>query len=137
MAFFIAPSMNFSDAFLAQFLGLLNPQNNGDPNNHLFAVEQDTVSNIEFQDINDNHVGINSNSLHSNISFVPQFYDSKSGQLQEMSLSSHEPMQVWVDYNGDTNNIDVAIAPLGMAKSMYPLITTTYNLLDILWAWPI
>ena len=51
-----------------------------------------------------------------------------------MSLSSHEPMQVWVDYDGDTNNIDVTIAPLGMAKSMYPLTTTNYNLLDILWA---
>jgi hypothetical protein len=132
MAFFITPSTNFSDAFPAQYLGLLNPQNNGDPNNHLFAVELDTVSNVEFEDINDNHVGININSLHSNISFVPQFYDSKNGQLQELSLSSNEPMQVWVHYDGDTNKINVTIAPLGMAKPMYPLTTTTYNLSAVL-----
>jgi hypothetical protein len=132
MAFFIAPSTNFLDAFPAQYLGLLNPQNNGDPNNHLFAVELDTVSNVEFEDINDNHVGININSLHSNISFVPQFYDSKNLQLQELSLSSNEPMQVWVHYDGDTNKINVTIAPLGMAKPMYPLTTTTYNLSAVL-----
>ncbi|CAL5089330.1 unnamed protein product [Urochloa decumbens] len=132
MAFFISPSMNFSDALPAKFLGLLNPQKNGDPENHLFAVELDTVFNSEFEDINDNHVGINVNSLRSNLSFVPKFYDSTSGRLEELSLSSNEPIQVWVDYDGETNEISVAIAPINMAKPTYPLTSTVYNLSAVL-----
>ncbi|RLM85063.1 hypothetical protein C2845_PM04G07330 [Panicum miliaceum] len=132
MAFFIAPSMNFSDAVPAQFLGLLNPQKNSDPENHIFAVELDTVFNSEFEDINDNHVGIHINSLRSNLSFVPRFYDSTSGRLETLSLSSNEPMQVWVDYDGETYKVSVMVAPLNMAKPSYPLTSTTYNLSAIL-----
>jgi len=59
MAFFIAPTKNFSDARAGKYFGLLDEKNNGDPSNQLFMVELDTYKNAEFQDINDNHVGIN------------------------------------------------------------------------------
>jgi hypothetical protein len=94
MTFFIAPSKDFLDAaFPAQFLGLLNPHNYGDPKNHLFAVELDTVFNGEFEDINNNHVGVNINSLCSIVSYVPKFY-SFDGLSKELSLTNNGPMQV-------------------------------------------
>ncbi|CAL5066459.1 unnamed protein product [Urochloa decumbens] len=131
MAFFLAPSKNFSDALPAQFLGLLNPRNNGDPENRLFAVEIDTVFNSEFEDINDNHVGININSLTSLQSYVPRFYDSRIG-WENMPLSSSKAMQVWVDYVGKTNTISVTFAPLEMVKPLLPQISTTYNLSTVI-----
>ncbi|CAL5079195.1 unnamed protein product [Urochloa decumbens] len=132
MAFFIAPSKNFSSAFPAQFLGLFNAANNGSLSNHLFAVELDTILNPEFNDINNNHVGINVNSPNSIASYVPRFYDSTSGRLEELFLSSSEAMQVWIDYDGKTTEISVAIAPVNMAKPTYPLMSTTFNLSSVL-----
>ncbi|CAL5076468.1 unnamed protein product [Urochloa decumbens] len=131
MAFFLAPSKNFSDALPAQLLGLLNPRNNGDPENRLFAVEINTVFNSEFEDINDNHVGININSLTSLQSYVPRFYDSRIG-WENMPLSSSKAMQVWVDYVGKTNTISVTFAPLEMVKPLLPQISTTYNLSTVI-----
>ncbi|CAL5089334.1 unnamed protein product [Urochloa decumbens] len=132
MAFVIAPSNNFSDALPGQFLGLMNDTNYGDPRNHLFAVELDTILNDEFSDINNNHVGIDINSLHSIASVAPHFFDYKNYKYVQLSLNSHEAMQMWVDYDGETNNINVTIAPLSMAKPTNPLISTTYDLSTVL-----
>ncbi|GJN36832.1 hypothetical protein PR202_gb25729 [Eleusine coracana subsp. coracana] len=59
----------------AQYLGLLNDHDNGNTSNNIFAVELDTIQNSEFQDINDNHVGINVNSLQSVEAQNAAFYD--------------------------------------------------------------
>uniref|UniRef100_K4A361 Protein kinase domain-containing protein n=1 Tax=Setaria italica TaxID=4555 RepID=K4A361_SETIT len=117
-----------------QYLGLTNAANDGDPRNHLFAVELDTAFNVEFKDINDNHVGIDINSLRSIVSSLPYTFDFKNYQYVpvQLSLTSHEAMQVWVDYDGETNQIDVTIAPLGTAKPIKPLIATTYDLSTVL-----
>src|SRR5664279_3415831 len=61
MAFFISPSKNLSAALPGQYLGLFNEQNNGNPTNNIFAIELDTAKNSEFNDTNDNHVGIDIN----------------------------------------------------------------------------
>ena len=64
-AFFISPSKDFTDAYSIQFLGLFNSTNNGSLSNHIFAIELDTIQNTEFGDIDNNHVGIDINSLNS------------------------------------------------------------------------
>ncbi|TVU00416.1 hypothetical protein EJB05_54184, partial [Eragrostis curvula] len=98
LAFVLSPSKNFSN------------QNNGNATNHLLAVELDTVLNVEFYDINQNHVGIDVNSLTSAESFSPGYYDSY-GLFRNMSLSSGQPIQVWVDYDSNSTTLDVTIAP--------------------------
>lgn len=92
MAFLVTTNNNFSGAFPAQYLGFLNDQNNGNASNHIFAVELDTIQNSEFKDINDNHIGININSLHSIQSQGAGFYDDKNGMFKNMSLISREVM---------------------------------------------
>jgi hypothetical protein len=78
LAFFIAPSTDFTSAFPIQFMGLLNSTNNGNSSNHIFAVELDTVQNTEFGDIDNNHVGIDVNSLSSLKSSTAGFHDDSN-----------------------------------------------------------
>lgn len=113
-------------------MGLFNDQTNGDPNSHIFAIELDTVQNYDLQDINNNHIGININSLRSIQSYDAGYYDDKSGLFKNLALNSHEVMQVWVNYNRETTQINVTIAPLNVAKPVKPLLSTTYNLSTVI-----
>jgi len=131
MVFLISPSKNFSTALPSQYLGLFNPQNNGKITNHVFAVELDTNQNKEFHDINNNHVGIDVNSLHSVQSHDAGYYDNEDGMFQNLTLASHDVMQVWVDYDSQYTRISVTMAPIRMPKPMRPLITATYNLSEV------
>ncbi|CAN6197900.1 unnamed protein product [Urochloa humidicola] len=132
LAFFIAPNKNFSAAFPTQYLGLFNDQTNGDPNSCIFAIELDTVQNYDLHDINDNHIGININSVRSMQSYAAGYYDDGSGIFLNLTLNSHKAMQVWVDYNRETTQIDVTMAPLNIAKPFRPLLSTTYNLSTVI-----
>ncbi|XP_052163245.1 L-type lectin-domain containing receptor kinase SIT2-like isoform X1 [Oryza glaberrima] len=127
-AFFIALTKNFSPALASQYMGLLNIANNGNLSNHLFAIEFDTVRNLELSDINDNHVGIDINSLNSEQSYYAGFYDDKSGTFTNLSLTNGGPIQVWVEYDRNTTQTNVTIAPLGIAKPMRSLVSVTHDL---------
>ncbi|CAL5091559.1 unnamed protein product [Urochloa decumbens] len=132
MALVIGPSTNLSAALTDQYLGLTNTLDNGKVSNHMLAIELDTVLNIDFHDINANHVGVDINSLISKESHDAGYYDDKSGSFQKLSLISREAMQVWVDYDRETTLINVTMAPLSMAKPKRPLISTIYNLSKVL-----
>uniref|UniRef100_A0ACD5W6N1 Uncharacterized protein n=1 Tax=Avena sativa TaxID=4498 RepID=A0ACD5W6N1_AVESA len=132
MAFFIAPTKNLSNTW-AQYMGLLNSGNNGNVSNHMFAVELDTTQNQEFQDIDNNHVGINVNSLSSFQAYPAGYYDDKAaGSFNNLTLISGKAMQVWADYDGESTQINVFLAPLGSAKPVRPLLASPYNLSTVL-----
>ncbi|KAK3118577.1 hypothetical protein QOZ80_9BG0701830 [Eleusine coracana subsp. coracana] len=131
MAFFLSPTKNLSNTW-AQYIGLLNSGNDGNVSNHMFAVELDTTQNDEFKDIDNNHVGININSLTSLEAYHTGYYDDKSGSFTNLTLISGKAMQVWADYDGDTSQISVSLAPMGAAKPVRPLLATPYNLSSIL-----
>lgn len=132
LAFIVAPSKNFSDALPSQYMGFMNSQNNGNLSNHIFAIELDTVLNLEFQDKDANHIGIDINDLHSVQSHSAGYYDDRSSNFQNMSLVSGDAMQVWVDYNGEAKKINVTMAPLQMEKPTRPLISTYCDLSTVL-----
>ncbi|KAJ3706117.1 hypothetical protein LUZ61_009822 [Rhynchospora tenuis] len=132
IAFFISPSKNLSSALPSQYLGLLNIQNNGNLTNHIFAVELDTIYSSEFQDINDNHVGIDINSLKSSRSYFAGYYADDSGAFQNLSLYSRKAMQVWVEYDSQETQINVTLSPIGKSKPIKPLLSYTYNLSTVL-----
>ncbi|KAG8067517.1 hypothetical protein GUJ93_ZPchr0005g15683 [Zizania palustris] len=112
-------------------LGLTNIDDDGNASNHIFAAEIDTIQNIEFQDIDNNHVGVDINGLHSLESHPAGYYD-KDGIFHAMDLISGRVMQAWVDYGGDDAQINVTIAPIGMSKPVKPLVSATCNLKDVL-----
>jgi len=132
MTFLISPTKDFSGAQTSQYLGLLNKTSDGNKNNHIFAVELDSSKNTEFNDIDDNHIGININSLTSNKSGSAAFYDDNSGMFKNISMVSRKEMQVWVDYDGETTQINVTLAPLRLPKPSRPLLSATYNLSTVL-----
>ncbi|ERN07982.1 hypothetical protein AMTR_s00012p00253570 [Amborella trichopoda] len=133
-AFVISRSTQLQGAMFAQFLGLFNATSNGDPNNHIFAVEFDTIQNIEFLDINNNHVGIDLNSLRSNASAPAGYYtpDGQNTNRQNLSLKSGDPIQVWIDYNGTEQLLNVTLSPLGVSgRNSRPLLSYRVDLSSI------
>ncbi|XP_059305435.1 L-type lectin-domain containing receptor kinase IV.1-like [Lycium ferocissimum] len=129
MAFVIAPVGGLADALPSQFLGLFNDNTTGKVNDHVFAVEFDTVQNREFNDIDANHVGIDINGLKSVESKPAGYYGVK---FNNMTLASGQPMLGWVDYDGVAKQINVTLAPMNMAKPNVPLLSISYDLSPIL-----
>ncbi|KAJ3688795.1 hypothetical protein LUZ61_017959 [Rhynchospora tenuis] len=132
IAFLISPTTNLSSALPSQYMGLFNIQNNGNSTNHIFAVELDTIYSSEFQDINDNHVGIDINSLKSSQSHTAGYYDDKTGSFQNLTLMSRKKMQAWVEYDSQETRIDVTLSPIGMSKPSKPLLSYEFNLSTVL-----
>ncbi|KAL8057270.1 hypothetical protein ABFX02_04G173600 [Erythranthe guttata] len=102
LAFVIAPDLNLPANSSGQFLGLTNASSDGNPANQVVAVELDTAR--QGGDPDDNHVGIDVNSIRS---------------IRTESLTPHNitlaPMgarfyNVWVDYDFATLTMNVFIA---------------------------
>ncbi|WRX12452.1 Protein kinase domain - like 10 [Theobroma cacao] len=109
LAFTLSPSKELS-GFPSQYLGLLNATDNGNSTNHIFAVEFDTVKDLEFGDVDDNHVGINLNSMVSNASASAAYFLENSTK-QELSLKSGRMIQAWIDYDSARNRLEVKLSP--------------------------
>nr|CAB3495231.1 unnamed protein product [Digitaria exilis] len=56
IAFVVAPGTDFSSALAAQYMGLANID--GNTTSRFFATEMDTMQNVEFQDVNNNHAWV-------------------------------------------------------------------------------
>ncbi|CAN6309162.1 unnamed protein product [Urochloa humidicola] len=128
LAFFVSPTRRLSTTMPYQYLGLLNSTDGaGAAGNHILAVELDTVLNYELGDINNNHVGIDVDSLRSVAAATAGYYDG-GGALRDLSLFSREAMQVWVDYNGRSTVLDVTLAPVGVPRPSKPLHSRAVDL---------
>ncbi|KAA8543836.1 hypothetical protein F0562_021987 [Nyssa sinensis] len=132
IAFTISPSMDFKGAVASHYLGLFNSSNNGLSSNHVVAVELDTLMSAEFEDINDNHVGIDVNSLKSIASAPVTYFSDKEGPNKSLVLISGNPIQVWIDYDEVEKLLNVSIAPAGTPKPNHPLLSTPIDLSLIL-----
>ncbi|KAJ1402630.1 Serine/threonine-protein kinase, active site [Sesbania bispinosa] len=129
LAFTIATTKDLK-ALPSQYLGLLNSSDVGNFSNHLFAVEFDTVQDFEFGDINDNHVGIDINSLQSNASATAAYYTDDSTK-QDLNIKSGEPILAWVDYDSEQNLISVTLSP-SSTKPKKPILSFPMDLSPIL-----
>ncbi|KAL5991796.1 hypothetical protein ACLOJK_012707 [Asimina triloba] len=131
ICFVISPSKDLPGALPSQYLGLFNSINNGNPSNHVFAVELDTIQSKEFADINDNHVGVDLNSLISTVS-APASYFTAGGRSRSLQIASGDAMQVWIEYDGGQKQLNVTLSPIGVVKPSRPLLSTTVNLSSVL-----
>ncbi|XP_010262576.1 PREDICTED: L-type lectin-domain containing receptor kinase IV.1-like [Nelumbo nucifera] len=128
LAFFIAPSRGFPGSLGDHYLGIFNKSNNGNPSNHIVAVELDTIENVELADINDNHVGIDINSVKSVDSAPASYFTGENGGLKNLTLKSGKAMQLWIEYNRFDSRINVTLAPINVPKPDIPLLSWVYNL---------
>lgn len=133
LAFVLTPFPELKGALPSQYMGMLNASSNGKGFNHLFAVEFDTVQDFEFEDINDNHVGIDLNSMASNFSAPVSYKNGKlAKESQVLSLKSGENIRAWIDYDGVNHRLNVSLAPAVSAKPSWPLLSSAVNLSNII-----
>nr|AKV93677.1 clade VII lectin receptor kinase [Nicotiana benthamiana] len=140
MVFLFVPHTTGMSSSSSQNLGFLNFTNNGNPDNHVFGVEFDVFRNQEFNDINNNHVGIDVNSLESvfvhEAGYWPDKYNkyNDNGSLNEeyfetLKLNNGKNYQVWIDYADF--HINVTMAPVGMKRPKQPLLDFPLNLSQV------
>ncbi|KAL5793767.1 hypothetical protein ACOSP7_002361 [Xanthoceras sorbifolium] len=130
-AFVFFPFAGIAGASSSQHLGLFNLTNDGNPENHVFAVEFDVFNNQEFNDINDNHVGLDVNSLTSVASSVAGYWSGKDDNtFEELKLNNGVNYQAWIDY--EDSRINVTMAKAGATRPSRPLISKFLNLSGVL-----
>ncbi|XP_066393237.1 L-type lectin-domain containing receptor kinase SIT2-like [Miscanthus floridulus] len=133
ITFVIAPNTSFSNVTSYGSFGLLDPNDNGKLSNHLVSIELDIRYNREFGDIDDNHVGININSLNSSVSSPAGYYtDDTFSDLHPLRLSSGKEMQVWIDYDQRLMQLNVSLAPIPEPKPKHSLLSHTIDLSQVL-----
>ncbi|CAI9783274.1 unnamed protein product [Fraxinus pennsylvanica] len=129
--FVLSPSKSFEEANASSYFGLFNKTNNGNSSNHIFGVELDTIKNVEVEDIDDNHVGIDINGLKSISSHTSGYWDNPD-LFRNLTLNSGHPMQLWVEYDGIEKQISVTLAPLHNSKPNRALLQQSYDLSSVL-----
>ncbi|KAF8768800.1 hypothetical protein HU200_007362 [Digitaria exilis] len=87
-------------------------------------------------DINGNHVGVDVNSLVSNLSEPAAYYagddDDNPNKLAPVTLESAQPIQAWIDYDGGILNVTVApVSVPADGRPRRPLISTKLDLRPI------
>ncbi|KAK3126318.1 hypothetical protein QOZ80_7AG0554820 [Eleusine coracana subsp. coracana] len=132
MAFVISSSPFVNSGKPAKYLGL-NYQSNS--RTAFLAIELDTVLDTEFLGIDNNHVGIDLNNLESIYSRSAGYQcnnyvgNKTTPTYEALRLSSGDPMQVWVDYNGISMVLNVTLAPISnLMPPSEPLLSYTVNL---------
>ncbi|XP_057847606.2 L-type lectin-domain containing receptor kinase SIT2 [Cryptomeria japonica] len=122
LAFIMTPHKSPEGFISAQYLGLIsNISSMGEASDHLFAVEFDTTKNVEFGDINDNHVGVDLNSLVS-LQAKSAGYWTDNNQFKDLDLNNGQNIQAWIDYDHLQNEVNVTIAEPGSHRPEKPLI---------------
>ncbi|XP_066333942.1 L-type lectin-domain containing receptor kinase SIT2-like [Miscanthus floridulus] len=133
LAFALAPSAaGPTRAVAGKYLGLFNMSDivgNG-TTSQVVAVELDTALDAEFDDINDNHVGVDVHSLKSVASKPAGYVDTATGGSVDVTLASGKLLQVWIEYDGATTRLEVTVstAAVSVPRPRVPLVSCEVNL---------
>ncbi|CAL9763857.1 unnamed protein product [Musa acuminata subsp. burmannicoides] len=123
-AFVIVPSLDAPPpGSEGRYLGLTNASLDGDPSNHLVAVELDTVK--ESFDPDDNHVGLDVNSVVSNVTANLTAFGIEIAPVNATNYT------VWVDYDGAARHIRVYMSVAGKLKLSVPVLSAPLDLSDV------
>ncbi|CAA7034042.1 unnamed protein product [Microthlaspi erraticum] len=135
LAFIVVPALDNSGAGPGGFLGILNKTNNGYPSNHVFAVEFDVFQDKHVGDINDNHVGVDINSVKSAVAEKAGYWvqtvigKRRMWSFKEVKLSNGERYKAWIEYRN--SKVTVTLAPEAVRKPKKPLIVAHVDLSDV------
>ncbi|KAB5540845.1 hypothetical protein DKX38_013819 [Salix brachista] len=132
IAFTVSPSVNFTGALATEYFGILNSKTNGLSSNHLLAVELDAVPSPDLKDINDNHVGIDVNSVISIDSAPVSYFSDEEKENTSLTLISGNMMNLWIDYDEVERLLNVTVAPITRTKPTLPLLSTSLDLSSVM-----
>ncbi|KAF5195303.1 Lectin receptor kinase [Thalictrum thalictroides] len=124
-AFVISPDLEIPPNSYGEWLGLTNATLNGNSANKFVAIEFDTKK--QSYDINDNHIGLNIDGVHSkkNVSLL-----DFNITLAPLNLSDGIKYWVWIEYNGTTKLLEVYIVEEHKRKPALPVLSEYINLKD-------
>eukprot|EP00249_Psilotum_nudum_P004539 c18057_g1_i1 orf=585-2702(-) len=105
------------------WLGFLNSSNSGKSSSHAIGIEFDTFLDVNFLDINNNHVALDINSMHSIVS-------ADAGSVQ-MDLKSGDVITAWIEYNSSRSELQAWISYTGQ-KPPKPLLVANISLAPFL-----
>lgn len=88
----------------------------------LFAVEFDTGRNPEFNDPDDNHIGIDLNNIESIKTQSAGYYNS-SGGFVPIRMRNGQNVRAWIDFDGTSFEINVTVAPANLSRPTMPTLT--------------
>lgn len=88
----------------------------------LFAVEFDTGRNPEFNDPDDNHIGIDLNNIESAVTQSAGYYNS-TGAFVPIQMKDGRNVQAWIEFDGENLEINVTVAPIGVPRPSRPTLT--------------
>ncbi|MCO5594841.1 hypothetical protein L7F22_048875 [Adiantum nelumboides] len=116
-------SMRYYEPFQVSsggYLGMFNSSTVGMLRNKVFAVEFDTHQNLPFKDPNDNHIGVDLNSVIS----------LKTNNLSTLGIVLNEGKKLicWVDYDGHQRYLWVYLAHSPSDKPSSPAISMALDL---------
>ncbi|CAI9112728.1 OLC1v1013210C1 [Oldenlandia corymbosa var. corymbosa] len=123
LAFVLSGSTSPPNALAGQYFGVFSTQLNAPPG-PLLVVEFDAGRNPEFNDPDDNHVGIDLNSIESRVTQSAGYFDS-TGNFVSFRMRNGQNIHAWIDFDGPRNEINVSIAPVGVRRPSRPLINFT------------
>lgn len=85
--------------------------------------------NEEFGDINNNHVGVDVNSLASVQAHEAGYWPEDGNSFERLALNNGKNYQVWIDYADGT--VNVTMAPVGTKRPNAPLLSVALNLSQV------
>ncbi|XP_016471312.2 L-type lectin-domain containing receptor kinase VIII.1-like [Nicotiana tabacum] len=115
LAFVITPD----DEFVGDSGGYLGIMDAKGTQNGNFAIEFDTLMDVEFKDINGNHVGLDLNSMVS----------TQVGDLDSVGvdLKSGDLVNSWIEYSGSTKKLNIFVSYSNL-KPKEPFLSVTIDL---------
>ncbi|KAK7265639.1 hypothetical protein RJT34_33261 [Clitoria ternatea] len=119
LAFLLCNTTSPPDALASQYFGLFNNFPSVFP---LIAVEFDTGQNPEFNDIDDNHIGIDLNNIES-INATPAGYYNSSAAFFPLRMRTGQNIRAWIDFDGENFEFNVTIAPIGISRPSIPTLS--------------
>ncbi|KAL2492535.1 L-type lectin-domain containing receptor kinase S.1 [Abeliophyllum distichum] len=127
LAFVLSASTSPPNALSGQYFGLFSGSTTPTVA-PVLAIEFDTGRNPEFNDPDENHVGIDLNNIVSVITQTAGYYspsgvgNNNSGNFTfvPVDMRNGQNIHAWVEFNGPNNEINVTIAPAGMARPGFP-----------------
>ncbi|WCJ36129.1 Concanavalin A-like lectin protein kinase family protein [Euphorbia peplus] len=121
LTFVLSNWTNPPNAIASQYFGLFT--NATVPSQApLLVVEFDTGQNPEFNDPDGNHIGIDLNSIESDETAPAGYYNS-SGGFVPVVMNNGQNVHAWIDFDGDQFEINVTVAPIGVARPSLPTLS--------------
>ncbi|KAI3941225.1 hypothetical protein MKX01_029799 [Papaver californicum] len=122
LAFVLSTSTSPPGAISGQYFGIFS--NSTVPTvSPLLAIEFDTGRNPEFNDLDENHVGIDLNNVESAKTQTAGYYNSSNGdEFVPVNMRNGQNIRVWIEFDGTRFEINVTIAPVGVSKPSKPLL---------------